>query len=154
MVFHACRINDKPPASKKLSTAERAAVPTDLLDEDYQRTRYAEMLTMYEGTLAAIVEGEIVKSKVLRITEQAVILDVGFKSEGSVPLDEFKDIRRKAMRSKSSSSTWRTRTARVLSEEESRLHAGVGEDPHGLRERRAGRGRAGQEDQGRRGRSR
>ena len=32
------------------------------------------------------------------------------------------------------------------------LHAGVGEDPHGVRERRAGRGRPGQEDQGRRGR--
>jgi small subunit ribosomal protein S1 len=39
-----------------------------------------------------IAEGEIVKSKVLRITDQAVILDVGFKSEGSVPLDEFKDV--------------------------------------------------------------
>ena len=46
---------------------------------------------MYEGTMAQIVEGEIVKSKVLRVTENAVILDVGFKSEGSVPLDEFKD---------------------------------------------------------------
>ena len=41
--------------------------------------------------MAQIVEGEIVKSKVLRVTDNAVILDVGFKSEGSVPLDEFKD---------------------------------------------------------------
>src|SRR5258706_130268 len=49
------------------------------------------MLSMYEGTMASIAEGEIVKSKVLRVTENAVILDVGFKSEGSVPLDEFKD---------------------------------------------------------------
>ena len=46
---------------------------------------------MYEGTMSQIVEGEIVKSKVLRVTDNAVILDVGFKSEGSVPLDEFKD---------------------------------------------------------------
>ena len=45
-----------------------------------------------EGTMQAIAEGEIVKSKVLRVTEGAVILDVGFKSEGSVPLDEFKEI--------------------------------------------------------------
>ncbi|MBK6424428.1 MAG: 30S ribosomal protein S1 [Gemmatimonadetes bacterium] len=50
------------------------------------------MLSMYEGTMSQIVEGEIVKSKVLRITESAVILDVGFKSEGSVPLDEFKEL--------------------------------------------------------------
>ena len=41
--------------------------------------------------MSQIVEGEIVKSKVLRVTENAVILDVGFKSEGSVPLDEFKE---------------------------------------------------------------
>ncbi len=41
--------------------------------------------------MSQIVEGEIVKSKVLRVTESAVILDVGFKSEGSVPLDEFKE---------------------------------------------------------------
>ena len=52
---------------------------------------YEQMLSMYEGTMSQIVEGEIVKSKVLRITESAVILDVGFKSEGSVPLDEFKE---------------------------------------------------------------
>jgi len=50
------------------------------------------MLSMYEGTMAQIAEGEIVKSKVLRVTENAVILDVGFKSEGSVPLDEFKEL--------------------------------------------------------------
>src|SRR5690242_14020814 len=60
---------------------------SDLSDEDYE-----QMLSMYEGTMSQIVEGEIVKSKVLRVTDSAVILDVGFKSEGSVPLDEFKDI--------------------------------------------------------------
>src|SRR3989441_273091 len=48
---------------------------------------------MYEGTLSNIEEGEIVKSKVLRVTDTAVILDVGFKSEGAVPIDEFKDAR-------------------------------------------------------------
>ena len=66
-------------------------VRQDLYDEDYSDEDYERMLSMYEGTMAQIVEGEIVKSKVLRVTENAVILDVGFKSEGSVPLDEFKD---------------------------------------------------------------
>ena len=66
-------------------------VRQDLYDEDYSDEDYEQMLSMYEGTMAQIVEGEIVKSKVLRVTDNAVILDVGFKSEGSVPLDEFKD---------------------------------------------------------------
>src|SRR3989449_3443870 len=51
------------------------------------------MSLLYEGTLSNIQEGEIVKSRVLRVTDTAVILDVGFKSEGAVPIDEFKDPR-------------------------------------------------------------
>ncbi len=73
------------------STATGLRVRSDLYDENYSDTDYESMLSLYEGTMAQIVEGEIVKSKVLRITENAVILDVGFKSEGSVSLDEFKE---------------------------------------------------------------
>ena len=74
------------------ATATGLKVRADLYDEDYSESEYEAMLSMYEGTMSQIVEGEIVKSKVLRITESAVILDVGFKSEGSVPLDEFKEL--------------------------------------------------------------
>src|SRR5437867_6004832 len=79
------------------STPEPISSPTgirvreDLIDENYSSEEYERMRSMYEGTMASIAEGEIVKSRVLRVTENAVILDVGFKSEGSVPLDEFKD---------------------------------------------------------------
>jgi small subunit ribosomal protein S1 len=78
---------DAPPpqSSTKLN------VRPDLFDESYSPEQYQEMMAMYEGTLQHIEEGEIVKSKVLRVTENAVILDVGFKSEGSVPIEEFKD---------------------------------------------------------------
>ncbi len=78
-----------PPAAASKTPMLR--VRQDLYDEDYSDSEYETMLALYEGTMSQIVEGEIVKSKVLRITENAVILDVGFKSEGSVPLDEFKD---------------------------------------------------------------
>ena len=67
-------------------------VRADLYDEEYSEDEYEQMLSMYEGTMASIAEGEIVRSKVIRITENAVILDVGFKSEGSVALDEFKEL--------------------------------------------------------------
>jgi small subunit ribosomal protein S1 len=83
----------QPPKSNapdEFSTPAGLRVRTDLYDERYSDEEYQSMLSLYEGTLAQIVEGEIVKSKVLRVTENAVILDVGFKSEGSVPLDEFK----------------------------------------------------------------
>ncbi len=86
-----------PTLDESLKAPAQIASPTglrvrpDLYDEDYSEQDYEQMLSMYEGTMSQIAEGEIVKSKVLRVTENAVILDVGFKSEGSVPLDEFKE---------------------------------------------------------------
>jgi small subunit ribosomal protein S1 len=78
-------------STEKFTSPTGLRVRQDLYDEDYSDEDYEQMLSMYEGTMASIVEGEIVKSRVLRVTDNAVILDVGFKSEGSVPLDEFKD---------------------------------------------------------------
>lgn len=63
----------------------------DLEAGEYSDDEFDEMLAMYEETLSEIVEGEIVKASVLRKTDSVVILDVGFKSEGAVPLDEFRD---------------------------------------------------------------
>lgn len=65
----------------------------ELYDEDeYTSAEYDRMLEMYKGTLASIDEGEIVKSRVLEIRENLVVLDIGFKSEGTIPLEEFKDL--------------------------------------------------------------
>ncbi|MBC7898407.1 MAG: S1 RNA-binding domain-containing protein, partial [Cytophagaceae bacterium] len=65
----------------------------ELYDEDeYSSAEYDRMLEMYNGTLASIDEGEIVKSRVLEIRENLVVLDIGFKSEGTIPLEEFKDL--------------------------------------------------------------
>jgi small subunit ribosomal protein S1 len=60
-------------------------------EDEYTPEQEAEMIELYAGTLASIDEGEIVKSKVLEIRDNMVILDIGFKSEGAVPLEEFKD---------------------------------------------------------------
>ena len=71
--------------------ARDIGVRADLFEEEYSMEEYEEMLAMYEDTLTNIEEGEIVSARVLRVTDNAVILDVGFKSEGSVPRDDFKD---------------------------------------------------------------
>ncbi len=63
----------------------------DMDDSEYSSEEYAEMLAMYDETMREIAEGEIVQATIVRITNGAAILDVGFKSEGSVPLDEFRD---------------------------------------------------------------
>src|SRR5437016_6108812 len=82
--------DSKSEGPPKPSTRSHLRVRPDL-QEEYSPDEIAKMTEMYEGTLSNIEEGEIVKSKVLRVTDAAVILDVGFKSEGAVPIDEFKD---------------------------------------------------------------
>jgi len=65
----------------------------ELYEEDeYSSEEYDQMMDMYNGTLASIEEGEIVKSRVLEIRDNMVVLDIGFKSEGTIPLEEFKDL--------------------------------------------------------------
>jgi small subunit ribosomal protein S1 len=65
----------------------------ELYEEDeFASDEYERMMELYNGTLASIEEGEIVKSRVLEIRENLVVLDIGFKSEGTIPLEEFKDM--------------------------------------------------------------
>ena len=59
----------------------------DAVSEDF-----ASILERHERQHhAEISEGEVVKGTVEKVTDQAVIIDIGFKSEGIVSLDEFKD---------------------------------------------------------------
>jgi small subunit ribosomal protein S1 len=60
-------------------------------DTQYDADEYQELLALYEGTLSEITEGEIVKARVIGKTNLDIILDVGFKSEGTIPLEEFRD---------------------------------------------------------------
>jgi small subunit ribosomal protein S1 len=58
---------------------------------DTSKEEFEAMLSKFSGEFQEFKEGEIVNAKVLRITSAAVILEFGFKSEGAVPLDEFKE---------------------------------------------------------------
>jgi small subunit ribosomal protein S1 len=58
---------------------------------DTSKAEFEALLAQFSGDFQDFREGEIVKAQVLRVTDSAVILEFGFKSEGSVALDEFKD---------------------------------------------------------------
>ncbi|MDG5768051.1 30S ribosomal protein S1 [Balneolales bacterium ANBcel1] len=59
--------------------------------EEYDDDQFNQMVKMYEGTLTSFTEKEIVTGRVLSVDEKYVIVDIGFKSEGIVPINEFKD---------------------------------------------------------------
>ena len=52
---------------------------------------YARLLDLYDNSFRNIAEGEVVKGTVLKVTPSEVIVDVGYKSEGIIPVDEFVD---------------------------------------------------------------
>lgn len=58
-------------------------------DREYDEAQYKDLMKLYEGTLGKISEGEIVKGRIVAIGETEVSVDIGFKSEGTVPLAEF-----------------------------------------------------------------
>ena len=72
----------------------------------------------------------MVAGGVLSLTDSAVILEFGFKSEGSVPLDEFKDVPEVGEEVEVLLESLEDDDGIVvLSKKKARLPAGVGEDP-------------------------
>jgi len=60
-------------------------------DEELSREEYQKLLEMYDDSMRNLTEGEIVPGRVIGITSNSVIIDVGYKSEGLVPIEEFLD---------------------------------------------------------------
>jgi len=54
-------------------------------------TSREELEQLYEESLKHIQEGEIVRGRVVHIGRDSVLVDVGYKSEGMIDLDEFPD---------------------------------------------------------------
>jgi len=50
-----------------------------------------DMSKLYEDSFKDVKEGEIVKGRVIEVTHKDVVVDVGYKSEGVISLDEFID---------------------------------------------------------------
>jgi small subunit ribosomal protein S1 len=61
----------------------------DIETQEYSTDEFQQMMLMYEGTLQDIKEGEVVNGTVLGVTRDDIIVDVGFKSEGIIPIGEF-----------------------------------------------------------------
>ncbi|MEM9553765.1 MAG: 30S ribosomal protein S1 [Acidobacteriota bacterium] len=50
---------------------------------------YEQLVALYDESMRHLEEGEIVTGYVVDVTDNDVVVDVGYKSEGLIPLDEF-----------------------------------------------------------------
>ncbi|GBE02339.1 30S ribosomal protein S1 [bacterium BMS3Bbin06] len=52
-------------------------------------THEKELADLYSDTIPAIEEGTVLKGKIIAIKDDTAVIDIGFKSEGFIPLYEF-----------------------------------------------------------------
>ncbi|MGF1533648.1 MAG: 30S ribosomal protein S1 [Bernardetiaceae bacterium] len=60
--------------------------------EGYTRAEQAEMLSLYDEAMGSVNENEVVEGRIMGVTDREVIVDVGFKSDGLIPISEFRDL--------------------------------------------------------------
>ena len=61
-------------------------------EDEYTAEERARMEAMYSGTLKEFNENEIVQARIVSVGDKEVVLNIGFKSEGIVPISEFRDL--------------------------------------------------------------
>ncbi len=81
-----------PTLSKEFSP--ESIVNLDYLEEDGDEmdlddNQMLALINQYEETLTDIQEGQILSGTVIEVRENEVLLNIGFKSEGVIPLEEF-----------------------------------------------------------------
>ncbi len=75
-------------------SADAAALPAEAAPADdapMDPKEYARLLELYDSSFRNLAEGEVIKGTVLKVSSSEVIVDVGYKSEGMIAIDEFRD---------------------------------------------------------------
>ena len=57
--------------------------------DDYSQEEFKALEKLYNESFKDIKEGEIIQGKIVGITDDNVVVDVGFKSDGTIPKNEF-----------------------------------------------------------------
>src|SRR6266478_3702485 len=84
MVNEPGKLTGVQRAREKQPGAGQFAVPKGEEEENYEK-----LLDLYGARRFA--EGEVMKGTVLKITDTDVIVDIGYKSEGVIPVTQFID---------------------------------------------------------------
>jgi small subunit ribosomal protein S1 len=82
-------------AAEPRQQTEEAADPDTAAAQEAAAESMPEMSDMesmselYEESLRRVQEGEVVKGRIVSITKDYVMVDIGYKSEGQIPIQEF-----------------------------------------------------------------
>ena len=60
-------------------------------EEELTPEDYIQLIEKYQCSLKDISEGKIIQGKVIKIRQDDVLIDIGYKTEGVVPIEDFVD---------------------------------------------------------------
>ena len=83
----------KAPKAAKIVAVEQADFDWDALvkeDKGFGGRSKNELESLYEKTLTTVQEKEVVEGKVISMNKREVVIDIGYKSDGIVSLNEFR----------------------------------------------------------------
>ncbi|MEA3560534.1 MAG: 30S ribosomal protein S1 [Candidatus Omnitrophota bacterium] len=60
-----------------------------MIEQKKASKKFEEMLKLHENKWSDLKEGQVIKGTIVDITAKEVIIDIGYKSEGIVSIDEF-----------------------------------------------------------------
>jgi small subunit ribosomal protein S1 len=83
---------DIAPAPAPKLRAGKKKLMKSVEDLDYSQKELDDLMNLYDQTIGTVREGQIVQGKIVAIGDHGVAIDIGFKSEGLVPLTEFSNI--------------------------------------------------------------
>jgi small subunit ribosomal protein S1 len=85
-------VSESAAAAAVLEPSVESSADASDADGEFSMEDFGKILAEHEQShRSEISEGEVVKGRVVKISDQNVIIDVGFKSEGIVAISEFKD---------------------------------------------------------------
>ena len=64
-------------------------------EENLSSKDYENLLDQYQFNAKGIAPGKIIKGKVIKVTSTHALIDIGFKSEGIIPMEDFTNIKDK-----------------------------------------------------------
>ena len=80
---------DKETTLKTVTPDEFEKAKAKFNDEEYTQEEFLALAKLYSDSFRNVKEGEMIKGRIVRVQGDYVIIDVGFKSEGTIPKIEF-----------------------------------------------------------------
>jgi len=84
-------VAEKDIAGDVVSSEEENDAHSPAVIAEKQDISEMSMEEMYERSLKQINEGELITGEIIKIEEELVLVDIGYKSEGGIPIYEFRN---------------------------------------------------------------